>query len=283
MTRFFLKIVFLLLFVTVLSSCVNLQHVNNFSSASLESIKKFEVINYSFNQSCLDNCMTKKMNDLNLEARECDCLSDKTADSVTLLIYHAIKGYLGGLACLSRNDLTNYKTDALTKALTTIDLGSIKIEKKQVDAYSNISKILLRAFTDKYRRHKIGEYVKEGNEPLSVLIRYLDFNLSANLTGKLNVQKQRLRETYFDLTKDQTLSMFDKRNVVTAYYERLDQIEAKQNELATYSKALKKIVLGHQKLTDNLSSINKDNIKEQLTRDASDIQDIIPEFNKISN
>ena len=125
--------------------------------------------------------------------------------------------------------------------------------------------------------------MKEGNEPLSVLIRYLDFNLSANLTGKLNVQKQRLRETYFDLTKDQTLSLFDKRNVVTAYYERLDQIEAKQNELATYSKALKKIVLGHQKLTDNLSSINKDNIKEQLTRDASDIQDIISEFNKISN
>ena len=58
--------------------------------------------------------------------------------------------------------------------------------------------------------------------------------------------------------------------------------EAKQKELKTYAKALKKIGKGHQELVDNLDGINKDELKEQLTQHANDIRDIISEFNKIA-
>ena len=117
---------------------------------------------------------------------------------------------------------------------------------------------------------------------LTFLISFLDFNLSANLAGKLNVQKLGIQDYYFDLTKDIKLSTFEKRKAAEEYYRRLDNIEAKQNELRTYSKVLKKIALGHQKLADNINSISKDEIKRQLIQYASDIKDLISEFNKIS-
>jgi len=282
MTKQFQKLGLALILLTVgLSSCVNLKHVNDFSSSSLKSIKKFEEINYSFKQNCLENCQDEKIKNLSLNAKDCDCKLNEKADSVTLLIYNSVRGYLDGLTSISDNDLTSYKMDALTKALTEGDFGSIKIEKEQVEAYSKISKILLKAFTDEYRKKKIKEYVTEANEPLKVLITYLDFNLSSNLVGKLNVQKQRIESYYFDLTKDSTLSIIEKRKAVEEYYVQLGKIESKQKELITYSKALKKIAEGHQKLVDNIEKLSKDEIKELLTQYSSDIQDIISEFNKL--
>ena len=190
-----------LLLVFGLSSCVSLTHVHNYASSSLESVKKFEVINYSFEQACLENCQEKKITDFILSSQDCNCEAEERADSVTLLIYKAIRGYFDGLSNLSNNTLTNYKTNALSKSITELNVTSVQIDKDQAEAYSNISNILLRAFYDKYRKNKIREYLKAANEPILVLIKFLDFNLSANLTGKLNVQKAAVKDYYFDLTK----------------------------------------------------------------------------------
>ena len=143
-----------------IESCVNLKHVNDYSAASLKSISNFEGIGYSFKQNCLDNCREKKMNDLVLSAETCNCDANQRADSVTLLIYNSLRGYLNGLISLSNNDLTNYKTDALTLSLTEGSFGSLNIAKTQTEAYSKISETLLRSFTDKYRKHKLGDYLK---------------------------------------------------------------------------------------------------------------------------
>ena len=273
----------ILLLTAGLSSCVNLKYINNFSSESLKSIQKFETISYSFKQCCLDNCINKKINNLNLDAEDCDCKLDEKADSVTLILYNAVKGYFDGLHNLSDNELTNYKMDGLTKALNEGNFGSIKIEKKQVDAYSNISKVLLRASTDEYRKHKIKGYVTEANEPVKVLIDCLDLNLSGNLAGKLNLQKQRIQSYCFDLTKDPSLSPFEKRLVVKDYYQQLAEIEARQNELRTYSKALKIIAEGHQKLAANIDKFSNAEIKGLLFQYACDIRDVVTEFEKIKN
>ena len=282
MTKQFQKIALALLLLTaMLSSCVNLKHIADFSSSSLVSVKQFEEINYSFKQNCIENCQDKKINNLNLSSKDCDCSANEKADSVTLLIYNAVKGYLDGLNKLSNNELTKYKIDALNKVLAEGNFGSVKIEKTQVEAYSSISNTLLRAFTDEYRKHKLKDYLKAGNEPFKVLVQFLDFNLSANLMGKLNVQKQRKESNYFDLTKDTSLSSFEKRKVVEEYFQELGKIEAKQKQLITYSKSLKIIVEAHQKLVDNIDKMTKNEIKEQLTQYASSIQDIISEFNKL--
>jgi len=267
----------LILFGLGISSCVNLKHVNEFSVSSLASLSKFEEIDYSFKQNCLENCLDKKIDSLVIKQISCNCATDEKADSVTLIIYQALKGYFDGLTHLSNNELTTYKMDALNSSL----INEAGLDKTQVEACSNISKILLRAFADGYRQHKIKEYVVAANDPVRVLIHFLDFNLSFNLVGKLDVQKRRIGSYYFDLTKDSTISTIDKRKAVQEYYLQLDKIQVRQNELRTYSKALDKIAQGHQVLVDNIDKLSAKDIREQLTHYSSDIQNVVSEFNKI--
>lgn len=282
MTRLLLKFfISFLLLLGGLTGCVSLGHINDFSSSALESLQKFEEIDYNFKQDCLDKCLQHNISNLIVDHPDCNCQANEKADSITTIIYTALKGYLGGLNNLSKNSLTDYKLDGFSASLAKLEMGSIKFEKSQVEAYSNISAILLSAFTDKYRRHKIKEYLIAGDEPLNVLIRFMDFNLSENLNGKLNVQKELIKDNYFDLTKDQTLSTYEKRKAVEAYYQQNYKIERRQKELSTYSKSLRKIATAHQNLVGNIDRIKDDEIKLQLTRYAGDIRDLITAFNKI--
>lgn len=282
MKKQLLKIVPSIILLTLfLSSCVSLKYVNDFSVSSLKSVKIFEHINYGFNQNCLDNCQYKKIIALDLNENNCDCAPNEKADSVTLLIYTTVRGYFDGLSSLSKNDLTSYKMDALTKALKEGNFGSVKIEKEQGEAYNKIFKILLKAFTEGYRKSKVETYVKEANEPIKILLAYLNFNLSENLSGKLNVQKQRIKSYYFDITKDSNLSTYEKTKAAEEYYNKISQIETKQKKLLLYSKLLTKIKNGHQKLFENIVTSNKIEGGKVLIQYASDLQDIISAFNKL--
>lgn len=165
-----------------LSSGVNLKSINDFSSSSSKGIKNFEDINYSFKQHCIDRCQFEAIHKFEIKRdTECNCYDYKKADSITLVIYNSIKGYFDGLANLSNNDLTDYNFDALNKSLTEGEFGDIKIEKTQVDAYSTISKILLKATTDIYSKNKIKKYVDEANAPIQILLAKFQFILQINL------------------------------------------------------------------------------------------------------
>lgn len=283
MTKEKLKIGILLLLLTAgLSSCVNSKSVNDFSSSSSKGIKKFEDINYSFKQHCIDRCQFEAIRKFEIKREtECSCDDYKKADSVTLLIYNSIKGYFDGLTNLSNNDLTDYNFDALNKSLTEGEFGDIKIDKAQVDAYSAISKILLKATTDIYRKNKIKKYVEEANAPIQILLTKFQFILQKNLQDELNFKKEKLYAYYQDMKMNNTLSEYEKGKATIDYYQQLSDINSKQQQINAFAKSLKSISEGHQKLYDNRNKMSAKELKEMMTGYASNIQDIISEFNKL--
>lgn len=270
-----------LIAIIVFASCVNLKHVNEYSSTSLQSIHSFEELNYSFKQSCIDKCISDKINKLEFDAVECDCTLEEVADSITFKIYKSIYGYFEGLSKLSNNELTSYMTRDLEVALIEGNFGPITIEEKHVESYSRISRVLIKAFTDIYRKKEIKEFVKEANEPIKELISFLDFNISSNLNGKLNVNKSRLKADYFDLLKDKSLSTLEKRNSLKEFYSIINDIESQQKKLSIYSKSLKKISEGHQILYDDIDKLTVIEIQQALFQNASEIHSIFLEFKKI--
>ncbi len=272
----------LLIFIIGLNGCVNLKSVNNFSSMSYNGINKFEDIDYSFKRHCMDRCRFEFSKKLDIEREVlCECDMYIKADSVTLLLYTAIKGYLEGLTNLSNNELTSYNFDAAKKALTNDALGNIKIEKEQVEAYSNISKILLRASTDIYRKNKIKKYVEDANEPLQVLIAKFKFILQENLSGELDFRKERTYVYYRDIAGKPNLSENEKRKIVSDYYEQLSDINSKQDQINVFVKILEDISSGHQKLYDDRDKMTTNELKSIMTAYSSNIQDIISELNKL--
>ncbi|WP_422860936.1 hypothetical protein ACOKFD_09170 [Flagellimonas sp. S174] len=262
------------------ASCFNLQHVTDYSLSALEGVQNFENIHYGFAQSCSDRCIFRKTNDFVVDKNTCGCLSEKKADSINLKIYHAVYGYFESLALLSDNDLATYKIEALENALTEGDFGSIKIEKEQVASYSQVAQILFRAFGDTKQKNKIKTYVTKANEPIKELLAYLDFNLSSNLYGKLEVEKERNQSYFFDLTKNDALTLFEKRRATQEYYQRLNEIKKKQNQLLIYSRTLQKVSDGHQELFENIETLKAKEIKQLLFSYANEIDIVITQFKK---
>src|ERR1035437_4495536 len=270
-----------ILFMLTFWGCMSYNTVNDFASTSLNSVKKYEEINYSFKKNCIDDCQNKKLIDLNISLADCDCMADARADSVTMIIYKAIRGYFEGLTNLSNDELTNYRLDSISKSVSGNDLDSMKFDQKETEAYSNISSILLKAFTDGYRISKIKAYIRQANESVKILTSYLSFNLSANLNGKIDIQIQKAEKTCFNLTKDKTLSTYEKRLSIKDYFIDIERMQKIKESINTFAKGLKKLAEGHQKLYDNLNTLNADEIKVQITQYGSEIKDIISEFNKL--
>lgn len=266
-----------------LISCVSLKKVNDYSSNAAKSIKKFEELGYSFAKACNEKCQIEQLEKKQLFKTGCNCQLEDEADSVTLIIYNSIKGYFEGLTKLSNNELTNYKFDALTKSLKEGDFGDIKINKDHVDAYAKISKILTRSVTDGYRRKKLSTYIGEANDAIKVLLGALNFNLVSNLSKRLETKRQRLESYYFDLSNDANASAYEKKKIIEEYNLSLADIEVKKKQTVTFGKGIGTISKGHQELFDNRNKLNAKELKELLTQYASDIQDIVDEFNKLKN
>jgi transcriptional regulator with GAF, ATPase, and Fis domain len=267
----------------VLNSCVVLKSVNNFSSTSLNGIKKFEDINYSFQQHCIDKCQFDLMHHSIIKREEdivCRCDSSIMADKITQLIYNSIQCYLSGLTNLSDNKLTDYKYNTLEKSLTQGPYADKIIEKEQIAAYTRISEILSKAATDHYRKNKINKYIAEANDPIKLLLSKFQF-IQRNLWDELKFRKEELFQYYQNLVENSTLSEYEKNKATADYYQKLSEIDAKQKQIEAFAKSLNSISEGHQKLNDNINILSPKDLKVLLSGYASDIQDLVSEFNKL--
>lgn len=250
--------------VLLLCSCVNLKHVGEFSETSIEGIEQFETLSPEFSKICLQDCQQENIRKLDIHDTDCDCAQNQKADSITQIIYNATRGYFYGLSDLSQNELTHYKTDDFTKALSTGEFGPIKLKETDVKAYSDISTLLLRAFTDGFRRKKIKEYVAQAHGPLLKLLHFLELNLAGNLNGKLEVQKSGLKNLYFDFVKDKKLSDYERTKFAEDYFQRISEITAQQKEMDTYVQVLREIAEGHTTLYTNASNMNDASVRKEL-------------------
>lgn len=269
-----------------LTGCLNLKSVNDYSSTSLKSIKKFEDINYSFNQHCIDECQFEAIKTFTIVRKPeeyCKCVLYQEADKVTQLIYNSINGYFEGLSNLSNDKLTTYNFDALTKSLKEGNFGKtgVQITSAQVDGYAKISQILLRATTDLYRKNKIRDYIEQANAPIQTLLDSFKFILKSNLENEINVKKEKLYDYYTEMKIRGTLSEYEQGKAVIEYYQQVSALNGKENQIETFAKGLDKIKEGHQKLYDNRNKMTTKELSEMLIQYSSDIQDIISEFNKL--
>lgn len=273
-----------ILLTLALSGCVNLKHIHEYSSSALDGINKIDEVDYGFARHCLDRCQLTAIDSFKIYRKlNCPCDLYERADSVVRILYKAVAGYFSGLSSLSKNDLIRYRVDPLKKALKEEDLKVFVVKKDEVGAYTKLVDVLLRAFTDSFRQGKIKEYIRSANPSLQVLLSKLEFIESQNLQDLLEFKKERLFEQYQGLLKRHGLSDYEKQRITAEYYQASREIENFQKQISLYSKSLGAIARGHQKIAENLNTISGSDLKRSLTFYASEIQDLIFEFNKLKH
>ena len=279
-------IVYFVLLAAVLqihTGCANLREVSDYSVSAARSLRTFEDISYSFTRSCQERCVGEQLESGKLSATDCNCALEQQADSVTLLLYNATKGYFDGLARLSSNNLTNYTYDALAKSLTAGNFGGVQINQNQVQAYAKISGILTKALTDGYRKKKLATYIGEANESVKTLLQALQFTLVNNLSGRLDVKKSRLRGYYFDLSADPKTTVYERKKIIEEYLALVAGINETKKRINAFARGLSLVADGHQQLFDNREKMTVPRLRESLTLYSSNLQDIMAEVNKLKN
>jgi len=268
----------------IITSCVNLKQLNSYSSASLNAIKKFEEINYSFKQHCLNKCYSNALETFEIKKdtnSHCDCERYGQADSVTELIYCSIKGYFEGLTNLSNNDLTTYHPDAMKKSLTQGQIGDISLDSTQAKAYSTIAVILLKATTDLYRKQKLKEFIEAAYPSVNILLTKFQFILKNSLESELDWKKDDLYHYYKRMIDEKLLTDYEKGKATFDYYHQFSVVNSKQRQIDVFVKGIKKVAEGHQKIYEHINELSENDVKELLMQYASNIKDLVSEFNKI--
>jgi hypothetical protein len=279
-----LSVLFPLIYLIILAGCGTLSSVGDFSSASVSGIKKFEDINYSFRQHCNERCSFEAVRSFEFKRDpDCDCADYIKADQVTQLIYNTLKSYFTGLSNLSDNKYTSFNFKNLEKSLVKGDFGSVSINDDHVEACTNLSGIILSAATDLYRRNRIKEYIGEANSHVQILLEKFRFIIQQNLKEELDFKKEKLFAYYMEMKMGNTLSDYEKGKAASDYYEQIAVIRSEQEQMATFAKSLITIAEGHQELYDNRNKVSAKEIAIRMAGYASDIQDIISEFNKFKD
>ena len=275
-----LRFVIFILLPGLLSGCLSLKELGDYSANSVKNIKNYDELGYSFTRSCKDKCLLEQQEKNQIYREYCDCQANIIADSVTGIIYNAAKGYFSGLAILSGNNLTNYSFDPIKKSLVEGKFGDIHVSSSHAEAYSSIATILTRLITDGYRKNKLAEFIGDANAPIKMLLEALGANL-VNLSNKLDLRKDRLVNYYFDLTNDKNLTVVDKKKIIEEYNLTMADIEAKKKQIAVYGNSLKLIADGHQALFDKRNDLNIPGIKEQISQYSADIRSLNADFNNL--
>ncbi|MBC6998260.1 hypothetical protein [Cytophaga sp. FL35] len=267
---------------SLLMGCVNLGHVTNFSKNSIEALQTYGNLSQSFTTICTQDCELKHISNFNVYKTDCECEGNVKADSITTAIYTATVEYLHGLMAVSDKTITKFQTAELTNALATGNYGPIKLNAEDVTSYSKLSSLILKAYSGIRSRKKIKAYVTEGHEPFQHLLHFLEFNLSQNLNGKLEVQKNGIQNFYFDLVQDTNLSSYERTKFAEDYFEKKATIEKYQNELRLFGDLINEVKEGHSLLLKNLDQLTEDEVKGSLGKTAQKLAlgaRIISQFN----
>jgi hypothetical protein len=263
-------------------SCVNLKGVREFSMTSLDGIRGFEQLDYTFSDHCTSRCEDEAIRKYEIKrSLECPCDVYLKADSVTLLMYQTIAGYFVGLGSLSQNELTGYSTDAMLVAMTAEELGPLQIDQNLATAYSAISNLLLRSSTDFYRRRKIAAYIEEANEPLQVLLDKFGQIVRTNLKGELRFKKERMYAFHMDMKMNNTLqSDFEKGSAAANYYRALAEVQRLERRMDLFANTLDEIAKGHQVLYDRRDKLSVKELALAMLEYSGHVQKTISEFNQ---
>lgn len=275
-----------LLFIVIISSCVNLKVVNDYASTSAKAVESYRDINFSFTSLCLRECEVKALNErisndfvpLN-ELLPCDCIERAKSDKAISTILFGLTSYLESIEKISNNESSNtFKFDDLANSLSKVEF--IKIEEKEINAYKSLSNLISKIILDNKRQKELKTSIANANVPFSVLIDKLMYIIDNQYMEVLEIHKSIENNEYKALLKFSN-SKIEKIEIEKLFFERLKIIDTKKQRLIKYRDILKSIKDGHNELNNNQAKLDSRSLAKQLSEYYTSIKKLKSEFDNL--
>jgi hypothetical protein len=256
----------------ILISCTNLKEVRDYASESAK-LSAYTELTTRFRDT-----YEREQPYLYDEADRLAQANDKkrkAAYNDLLQIHKTVSLYMTTLASLAGEDTFDLtkEVDSLANGIKTYpDIG---IDEKQVNAISNITKIITKWITSSYQENAVRDMLKESNT-----------DLQTTLNGMLSIVSYYKRTNYNE--RKDVLGIFeiglpfttDPKDRLLAILARVNQ----QSKIAEYNnaeqkyndaeKGIKSIIEGHKKLLENVDHLSSDEAKVIISKFAKDIKAI---------
>ena len=276
-----IKILFTLSLVFFLVNCANLKGVRDFASESAQ-LSAYTELTARFRDT-----YQREQPYLSGEADRLAQENDKKRKAAygdLLKIHQRVTLYMQTLAKLAGEN-----TFDLSKQIDSLGAGikaypDLGVDEKQVDAITNISKVITKWITTAYQEQAVRSMVREGDPHLQTvldgmmgLVRYYrktHENEKNTVLGLFEVEIP-----FADNPKDRLLATLARAHMQSKTSEYVNA----QRKYDEAEKGLRSIATGHRKLLENIDKLSVDEVESMISTFAKDIKSIRESLQKLGN
>jgi len=197
--------------------------------------------------------------------------SQRQAQRQQLLLRHTlVKEYMSALGQLAADGLPIYdnELDELGKALEDAKFA----DEGEATAFAAVSKLLVTAATDRWRRDKLESLIEQSNAPFQVVVGAMAKTVEQAFTGDAAIERIALDKYYTTLQQE---------GKDPAGLAALAEWRAfRTNELVTHDQAIRNYVVvlktigqGHQKLYETRAQLSKAEVEADIQRYANRLKE----------
>jgi hypothetical protein len=263
--------VLLLSLLVLLSSCVNLKEVRDYAAESAKFSSNTELTSrfrntYNRQKPYLEGDELKLAAETDRKVNEIYADLIKIHDNITL--------YMKTLAKLAGDDTFDVSKgiESVAGGIKSHELPGLTIDKKQVDAFSNLAKITAKWITSAYQQSSVQDMVKEGDAPLQVLLSGMNdlvrYYRKTNENEKANVLGQFEALIPFVEPKDRLLAMLSRVHLQS----KLTEYQVAETKFDEAERGTKKIADGHTLLLNSVGKLDAAEVRTLLQGIAKDIK-----------
>jgi len=274
-----IKRMFVLLLIMVFAGCANLKEVRDYAGESAK-LSAYTELTTRFRDT-YEREQPYLFGEADQQAQDND-KRRKAAYEDLLKIHQRVSLYMQTLAVLAGENAFD-----LSKQIDSLS-GGIKaypdfgISDKHVDAFSNISKVIVKWITSSYQEHAVRNMIKEGDAHLQTTLQGME--ALVRCYKKTNENERKTVLGFFDVeipfadsSKDRLLTVLARAHVQSKTLE-YKNVELKYDEA---EKGIKSIADGHRKLFENIDKLSNEEVKTMINNFAKDIKTIRENLQKI--
>jgi hypothetical protein len=199
----------------------------------------------------------------------------KAAYEDLLKIHQRVSLYMQTLAKLAGEDTFDLSSEVDSLASGIKSYPYLGIEEKNVDAMSNIAKVIIKWMTSSYQERAVRNMIKEGDAPLQTTLEGMI--TLVRVYRKTNENEKKTVLGFFETEIPLADAPKDKLLVTLARAHEQSKSAEYMNAQQKYDdaeKGIKSIAEGHKRLLENIDKLSSDEVKAMISKFAKDIKTI---------
>ena len=232
------------------TGCANLAAIREFAGVSAESAAYTRLVG----EYVESPTRQKRYQPASEHPRLDRMASERTAQKEALLLRHRLLSeYMEALGQLAADEAVVYdeEVNALGRAATEAKF----LDAGEADAFSAVTRVLLKAVADGWRRRQLSQLIEGANAPFQTVATSLRTIVIQGFGGDAQIERIAIDKFYGSVIAESR----DKAGI-TALREwqevRIAGVSARDRAIAAYGEVLDRVARGHQRLYDGRNDLS---------------------------